>query len=155
MITENQWKINWKSIKNKRGWCKKDKKIDGNTCFNKRFYILQNQIQVFKKVEVTQLGKPINYWEMMHLISRPETSSKRDSSTGIFQWILWNVSKNLIYRTPLNDCFCWFLDSNQSFIHWSQFFSFFLHFFFLYYWQLQLCSLFRKVIKMKIFHFLQ
>ena len=31
-------------------------------------------------------------------VSRPETSLKRDSSTGIFLWILRNVSKNLIYR---------------------------------------------------------
>ena len=31
-------------------------------------------------------------------VSRPETSLKRDSSTGILLWILRNVSKNLIYR---------------------------------------------------------
>ena len=42
----------WKSIKTffkkkkkkKNGVMKKDKKIDWNTNFNKRFYILQNQI---------------------------------------------------------------------------------------------------------------
>ena len=41
----------WKSIKTflekkkkKNGMMKKDKKIDWNTNFNKRFYILQNQI---------------------------------------------------------------------------------------------------------------
>ena len=59
----------WKSIKtflktkNKksRGWCKKDKKIDWNMSFNKRFYILQNQIQVFKKKKVAQLVEPSKF----------------------------------------------------------------------------------------------
>ena len=45
----------WKSIKtlfskkNNRRWCKKDKKIDWNTSFNKRIYILQNQIKSLGK----------------------------------------------------------------------------------------------------------
>ena len=39
MITENQNVVFEK--KNNRGWLKKDKKIDWNTSFNKRFYILQ------------------------------------------------------------------------------------------------------------------
>ena len=30
-------------------------------CFNRRFYILQNQMQVFKKKKVMQLVKPIRY----------------------------------------------------------------------------------------------
>ena len=41
-------------------------------------------------------------------ISRPETSLKRDSDTVIFLWIFCNFSKNLIYRTPPDDCSCWF-----------------------------------------------
>ena len=40
---------------------KKDKKIDWNTSFNKRFCILQKQVQVFKKKKVAQFVKPINY----------------------------------------------------------------------------------------------
>ena len=44
----------WKSIKTilkkyNRGWRKKDKKIDSNTSFNKRFYILQTQIKSLRK----------------------------------------------------------------------------------------------------------
>ena len=39
----------------------KRKKVDRNTSFNKRFYILQNQISVFKRKKVTQSVKPINY----------------------------------------------------------------------------------------------
>ena len=38
-----------------------DKKIDRNTSFNKTNYILQNQMEVFKKKLVMQLVKPINY----------------------------------------------------------------------------------------------
>ena len=79
--------------------------------------------------------------------SRPETSLKRDSSTGIFLWIFFNFSKNLIYRKPPDHCSCWFLCSNQSFTHWSHFVCFFPSFFFLYHWQLQLCEFIQKVSK--------
>ena len=34
--------------------------IDWNTSFNKRCYILQNQMQVFKKKKVTQLNQSTN-----------------------------------------------------------------------------------------------
>ena len=64
-------------------------------------------------------------------ISRPETSLKRDSGTHIFLRIFCNFSKKLIYRTPLDDCSCWFLLSHQSFVHWLHFVRFFLHFFLL------------------------
>ena len=61
----------------------------------------------------------------MH-VTWPETSLKRDFSTGILLWILINFSKNLIYRTPPDDCLCWFIHSSQGFMHWSHFFlSFF------------------------------
>ena len=39
----------------------KRKKVDRDTSFNKRFYILENQISVFKRNKVTQSVKPINY----------------------------------------------------------------------------------------------
>ena len=51
--------------------------------------------------------------------------------TLAFLWIFHIFSKNLIYRTPPYNGFCWFLHSNQSVIHWSYCFCFFLHFFFL------------------------
>ena len=62
-------------------------------------------------------------------VSKPETLLKRDSIKGIFLWILHNFSKNLIYRTPPDDCSRWFLCSNQTFIPWSHFLSFFRHVF--------------------------
>ena len=42
--------------KNNRAWYKKEKMIDWNTSFNKRCYILRNQMQVCKKKKVTQLN---------------------------------------------------------------------------------------------------
>ena len=56
-------------------------------------------------------------------LSRPETRLERDSSTCIFMWILHIFSKNLIYRTILDDCFYWFLHLNQGLITllWSHF----------------------------------
>ena len=41
-----------------------------------------------------------------------------------FPEILPNFSKNFICRTPPDDQSCWFLGSNQCFIHWSHFFLF-------------------------------
>ena len=67
-------------------------------------------------------------------IRSPETSLKIDFGTGIFLWIFCNFSKNLSYRTPLDDCSCWFLSSNQSFIHWSHFVHFFPSFFLFHCW---------------------
>ena len=54
-------------------------------------------------------------------------------------------------RTPLNDCPCWFLHSNQSFIHWSTFVCFFLHFISFTIDNCNYESLLRKCLKMKIF----
>lgn len=34
---------------------------------------------------------------------------KKSFITGIFQWILQNFRKQLSYRTPVNDCFCFYL----------------------------------------------
>ena len=48
-----------------------------------------------------------------------------DPGTGIYLWIFHNFSKNLVYRTPPDNCSCWFLCSN----HWSHFIHFFLRFF--------------------------
>ena len=50
--------------KKKMGWRRIDKKIDWNTSSTKGFYIIQNQIEVFKKKKVMQLIKSINYWEL-------------------------------------------------------------------------------------------
>ena len=84
-------------------------------------------------------------------ISRPETSWKRDSGTDIFLWIFHNFSKNLIYRTPVANCSCWFLHSNQSFIHWSHFVHFFFHFFSFIIDNCNYGSVLRKCLKMKNF----
>ena len=62
-------------------------------------------------------------------VTRPETSLKADSSTGIFLRILHIFSKIIMYSTPPDDCSCWFLHSNQSFIHWLHSFHFLLNFF--------------------------
>ena len=64
---------------------------------------------------------------------------------------LSKFSKKLIYRTPPNDCSCWFLRSNQDFIHWSHFFRFSFIFFSFVIDNCNYGSLFRKVIKMNIF----
>ena len=56
---------------------------------------------------------------------------KKRLTTSIFLWILHNLSWNFIYRTPPNDCSCLFLSFNWSFIQWSHFVHFFLHFFLL------------------------
>ena len=85
--------------------------------------------------------------------SRSEISLKRDSSTGIFLWILRNFLKNFIYRTPPDDCSSWFLHSNQGFIHWSHFFRFFLQFFPFIINNYNYGSLFRKGIITNIFLF--
>ena len=68
-VCENQGKQrelsdHWKLKKKKTflkitGWCKKDKKIDWNTSFNKK-----KIKRIFKKTNVTQVFKPINYWEI-------------------------------------------------------------------------------------------
>ena len=88
-------------------------------------------------------------------VSRSETSLKRDSSTGIFLWILGNFSKNLIYKTCLDDYSWWLLCSNQSFIHWSHYFSVFPSFFPFIIDNCNYGSLLRKCLKTKIFYFLQ
>ena len=64
-------------------------------------------------------------------VSRPETRLERESSTGIFLWFSLIFTKDLIYRTLLDDCFCWFLFYKQGFITplWLHFFRFFLHVF--------------------------
>ena len=72
---------------------------------------------------------------------------KRLRYRRISLWIFSNFSKNFIYRATPDDCSCWFLRSNQSFIHWSHFIRFFLHFFFFYYWSLQLWEFAQKVSK--------
>ena len=83
-------------------------------------------------------------------ISRPEASLKRDSDTCIFLWIFCNFSKHLIYRTPPDDCSCWFLHSNQSFINWSHFVCFDLHFFLLFL-IIAIMGVYSESLKMKIF----
>ena len=83
-------------------------------------------------------------------VSRLETLLRRYCSTGIFQWILCNFSKNLIYRTPPDNCPCWFLHFNQVFIYWSHF----AHFPFIFYLLLLIIAIMRvsrEGIKTKIF----
>ena len=72
-------------------------------------------------------------------VSRPKTSLKRDSSTGIFMWILCSFSKNIIYRISLDNCFCRFRCSNQFFFSFDN---------------CNYGSLFRKGIKIFFFYFL-
>ena len=62
-----------------------------------------------------------------------------------------NFSKNIIYRTPLVDCSCWFLCSNPSFIHWSLSSFFLISFFSFIIDNCNYGSLFRKGIEMKIY----
>ena len=85
-------------------------------------------------------------------ISMPETSLKNNSGTGIFQWIFRSFSKNLIYKTSLDDYSCWFLRENQSFIHWSHclFFSSLFSFIIV---NCNYESLLRKCLKIKTFNF--
>ena len=61
--------------------------------------------------------------------SVPETWSRRDSSTDVFQPMnLTKIFKNtLFYRTTLDDCFCWFLRSNQGHSFFICFFIFFIY----------------------------
>ena len=80
----------------------------------------------------------------------PETSIKRYPSTGIFLWILQNFSKILIYRTPPDDCYCWFLLSKVLSIDHT-FVCFFLNFFPFIIDNCHYGSLLRKGIKMNIF----
>ena len=84
-------------------------------------------------------------------VSRPETSLKRDSGTGIFLWIFCNSSKSLIHRTPPDDCFCWFLHSNQNFYLLITLCSFFPSLFSFIIDNCNYRSLLRKCLKMKIF----
>ena len=81
-------------------------------------------------------------------VSMPEILLKKDSGTGIiFLRIFRSFSKNLIYKTSPDDCSCWFLRYNQSFIHWSHFVFSSLFFFII-----DNCnhgSLLRKCLKMK------
>ena len=118
-----------------------------------------SHLQIFYKIDVlknvTQLTGKYLSWSHILIklqVSRPETSLKRDSSTVIFLWILHNFSKNLIYGTALSNCSCWFLRSNQGFIHWLTFFCFFSSFPFI----IDNCNgnSSRKAIKMKIFFLL-
>ena len=37
---------------------------------------------------------------------RPATLLKRDSGARVFLWVLRNFYEHLLYRTPLDDCFC-------------------------------------------------
>ena len=86
--------------------------------------------KIMLKMGSGNFTKDISKWLKLQ-VSSPETGVKRDSSTGIFLWISHIFSKNLIYRTLLDDCLCWFLCSNLGFITllWSDFFRLFLHVF--------------------------
>ena len=37
---------------------------------------------------------------------RPTALLKRDSSTGVFLWILQNLQEHLVWKTSANNCFC-------------------------------------------------
>ena len=63
-----------------------------------------------------------------------------------------HFSKIIMYRTPSHDCSCWFLHSNQSFIHWFFFyFHFLLDFFPFIIDNCNYESFVRKGLKIKIF----
>ena len=76
---------------------------------------------------------------------------KRLRYRRISLWIFSNFSKNFIYRAPPDDCSCWFLRSNQCFIHWSHLVRFFLHFCSFVIDNRSCGSLLRKCLKMRIF----
>ena len=78
VITENQLKRCF--LKTTGDDAKKDKKNDWNAIFTKRFYILQNQMSVFKKKEVIQLIKPIIYCDLVKGINQSTIAHKTSSN---------------------------------------------------------------------------
>ena len=84
-------------------------------------------------------------------VSRPETSLNGDSGTGVFLWIFRNSSKSFIYRTPPDDCSCWFLRSNQNVYPLITLCSFFPSLFSFIIDNCNSWSLLRKSLKMRIF----
>ena len=54
-----------------------------------------------------------------------QLSYKRDSSAGVFLWLLRNFLEHLFYRTPLYDCFCalWHLATGNSYHNVSETFA--------------------------------
>ena len=111
-----------------------------------------SQIGVFKNfAKLTWKHLCWSYFLTMLQVSRPETSLKRDSGIGIFLWIFCNSSKSLIHRTPPDDCFCWFLHSNQNFYLLITLCPFFPSLFSFIIDSCNYESLLRKCLKMKIF----
>ena len=82
---------------------------------------------------------------------------KRDSSTGIFPWILKGFSKNIIYRTLVYRWLLLLIPPFQPKFYplITLFFFFYFIFFLLYLNNCNHGSFFRKGVKMKIFYFLQ
>ena len=79
------------------------------------YWLKSNRLQVFYEIDNLKnfakfSGKHLN-WSHVALL-KAWNLLKRDSSAGIFWWILRNLSKNHIYRTSLVDCYCWFLRSS-------------------------------------------
>ena len=79
------------------------------------YWLKSNRLQVFYEIDNLKdfakfSGKHLN-WSHVALL-KAWNLLKRDSSAGIFLWILRNLSKNHIYRTSLVDCYCWFLRSS-------------------------------------------
>ena len=93
----------------------------------------------------------VSYFLTMFQVSRPEISLKRGSGTGIFLWFFRNSSKSFIYRTPPDDCSCWFLHFNQHFYALITLCSFFPLFYFFLLLIIAIMSLLKKYQKMKIF----
>ena len=66
-----------------------------------KLWIFQKQpLEVFYGKAVFKILAIFTGW-----ICRPATLLKRDSNTGVFLWILWNLSEHLFWRTSANSCF--------------------------------------------------
>ena len=79
-------------------------------------------------------------------LSKPETSLKKDSSTGIFLWIFSNFSKNLLYKTSQMTALADSSITTKVLSTYHTLLVFFITFFF-YYWQLQSWEFTQKVSK--------
>ena len=83
-------------------------------------------------------------------LSKPETSLKKDSSTGIFLWIFSNFSKNLLYKTSQMTALADSSITTKVLSTYHTLLVFFITFFFI----IDNCnhgSLLRKCLKMKAF----
>ena len=105
----------------------------------KTWLIQRQPLQIFYKLDAAKLCKIHKKISLLELLS--------NKVVGLQAWNL--IKKRLqhkyfpvnfglffnknSYRTPLDECSCWFLYSNEYVVYWSHFFHFFLCFSF-HYW---------------------